>query len=366
MSKAKRNSDGTITVWSDNGHYKGKVAAPVQASPTLEGKPVLGLPVGGVVLNGAETVNIFSDDLERFAEMVELDNPSWVEDTLDFLVYEGVEGRLLRTIADEWGRIGGAYQVGTPKQNLEHNILVSLKIAFGNVCESLVSDILVRQASHIPLEASIVSSSSGDALSLDGHFRSPDSGEYFAEIKMRDDHDSTKRRGQWNNFFDKLVTLNEGQPEKPVIGYMYFIDDEAGHKNQKYYEERMEECRNAGYSVHLIYGKDFYDTVGYSEGREILEQGIRRLKERKSQAKNGGGNLVDHERFVKAGKELTPRQWGKILSNDELWQSGIMQSICRKTDLVKIGRSWDKHTDRRRSNAYKKWQPLLVKRLSEW
>ena len=56
------------------------------------------------------------------------------------------------------------------------------------------------------------------------------------EQKMRDDHDSTKKRGQFENFLKKVSYLKEKFPNKEIEAGMWFVDNSLV-KNKKYYLE---------------------------------------------------------------------------------------------------------------------------------
>lgn len=108
-----------------------------------------------------------------------------------------------------------------------------------------------------------LSNSQGETLSLDQYF-SDGKTTYFVEQKVRDDHDSTKKRGQIRNFESKLEILNnvhQGQ----LVGVMYFVDPDL-EKNKNYYVRELNNL-SAFYSVrlHLFYGPEFFTHFGHPE-----------------------------------------------------------------------------------------------------
>ena len=76
------------------------------------------------------------------------------------------------------------------------------------------------------------------------------------EQKMRDDHDSSKKRGQFENFLKKVEYLKETYPNKHIEAGMWFIDQSLV-KNKRYYQERINENQNKGANLHLFYGDEF-------------------------------------------------------------------------------------------------------------
>ena len=65
------------------------------------------------------------------------------------------------------------------------------------------------------------------------------------EQKVRDDHDSSKKRGQVDNYFEKKKALTA--TFQNVISCSWFIDD-LFQKNKKYYQDTLKE--------ELFYGKE--------------------------------------------------------------------------------------------------------------
>ena len=61
---------------------------------------------------------------------------------------------------------------------------------------------------------------------------------HFVEQKIRDDHDSTKKRGQIDNFEKKLEVINDTYSNRTIFGYFYFIDD-SFNKNKKFYDAEI-------------------------------------------------------------------------------------------------------------------------------
>jgi hypothetical protein len=60
---------------------------------------------------------------------------------------------------------------------------------------------------------------------------------YFVEQKIRDDHDSTKKRGQIENFKRKFEHLYNLHGEN-MVGIMYFIDPDF-NKNKQFYQSEI-------------------------------------------------------------------------------------------------------------------------------
>lgn len=75
---------------------------------------------------------------------------------------------------------------------------------------------------------------------------------------MRDDHDSAKKRGQFNNFKEKVEKLYEQFPNKTIISIMWFVD-EGLKKNKKYYNDMIFSLTYN--QIHLKYGAELFQDI---------------------------------------------------------------------------------------------------------
>ena len=84
------------------------------------------------------------------------------------------------------------------------------------------------------------------------------------EQKMRDDHDSTKKRGQFLNYIRKIKSVHALYPDRHIICAMWFVDDTI-FKNNSYYKEKMkeyeQEIKNLNAETHLFYGKTIWEEI---------------------------------------------------------------------------------------------------------
>lgn len=154
-------------------------------------------------------------------------------------------------------------------KNILQNLLQSHEIRFGDAFENVIEEYLkIKGCTILPKR---FTNDNGDILNIDQCFKKGDK-IYFVEQKVRDDHDSTKKRGQIQNFEKKLdVMLNE-YGEKDLVGVFYFIDPDLV-KNKNFYSDELNKMTN-DYNVetHIFYGKALFDYLGYSDiWKEILE-----------------------------------------------------------------------------------------------
>jgi hypothetical protein len=177
-------------------------------------------------------------------------------------IFENSRLNLLTKLAKYPERYTGIFRSTQPKDKLIQNVSQSHEINFGDAMELLIEDIFCLY-DYIPLDKKYTIGN-GETLSYDQLF-SLDNKIIFIEQKVRDDHDSTKKRGQVDNFLKKLEHLiNIGHSKENIRSYMYFID-EAFKKNKKYYDSQMIELSNEGFDCKAVYGEELFEKENIKE-----------------------------------------------------------------------------------------------------
>src|SRR3989338_5129436 len=154
------------------------------------------------------------------------------KDILNKEIFEESKAKLIENIAKSPSRYIGLFRPTKPKGKILQNLLQSHEIRFGDAFEILIEEYL-KKFSFTILEKKF-STNDDDELNIDQCFKK-DEKIYFVEQKVRDDHDSTKKRGQIQNFEKKLNEMITKYGEKNLIGIFYFIDPEL-KKNKNYYD----------------------------------------------------------------------------------------------------------------------------------
>lgn len=77
---------------------------------------------------------------------------------------------------------------------------------------------------------------------------------WFSEIKIRDDHDSTKKVSQCDDYLAKLNYLHNHYPDHVIHSCIWFVDPSL-EKNKNYYLSRLSEDE-------VLYGEDFDGFIG--------------------------------------------------------------------------------------------------------
>ena len=273
-------------------------------------------------------------------------------------IFAGEKKELLKKIAERPERFIGLFRPTKPSAKILQHILQSHEIRFGKAFEELIEEIL-RELNFSILNKSIVGKNGASVL-LDQYFKDKEI-YYFIEQKLRDDHDSTKKRGQISNFEIKLETLYKEHKDK-LVGIMYFIDPDIS-KNKNYYMWELKRLSEFyGIKIHLFYGKELFDYLGKSDlWRQILSW-LKQWKDNLPEIPEIDFDKTPHESFEEI-KELSLQYWRKLLENEKLWTEGIIKAVFRKGDTLKLVLD---HFKNQKDRPHKKLANLLDKLLIKY
>ncbi len=155
-----------------------------------------------------------------------------------------------------------------------------------------------------------------ESLELD-QFAKKDNTYYFIEQKMRDDHDSAKKRGQIDNFERKLEALIHHYGGN-IQGYFYFID-ESLNKNQNYYKEELQKLSDSyGVPLSLCYGKELFENLNILQVWDEILNHLAWWRETLPDLPSLNFDENPSESFQEI-KDLAPSVYRKLLDNDEIF-----------------------------------------------
>ena len=157
---------------------------------------------------------------------------------------------LLITVIKNPQRYTGIFRVSNARTKLLQNVTQSREIKFGDFMEDIITW-YIPEMGYINLDKNI-----SPELKADQLFRK-DGVIYLIEQKIRDDHDSTKKRGQYDNFSRKYSLLREEYPECEINAVMWFIDDGL-RKNRRYYFDRREQESGKNINIYIFYGEELF------------------------------------------------------------------------------------------------------------
>ena len=189
------------------------------------------------------------------------------EKILDKVIYENSKIVLLKKISNYPQRYIGLFRPTKPKAKLFQNILQSREIRFGDAFEKLIEE-YIKECNFKTHNKNFISKEENE-LKVDQFFEIDDL-YYFVEQKIRDDHDSSKKRGQIKYFEEKIRAVanycdEKGVAKKNLKSYFYFIDPYLT-KNKKYYRSELEKiAKKYEVNICICYGKEFFNLVGIGE-----------------------------------------------------------------------------------------------------
>ena len=273
-------------------------------------------------------------------------------------IFEGEKRELLKKVADRPERFIGLFRPTKPGTKILQHLLQSHEIKFGDALEELIEEIL-KDLGYSILPKSITTSN-GEQLSLDQFF-TDGKNYYFIEQKIRDDHDSTKKRGQIANFEAKLEELFKKYKDN-LIGIMYFIDPDLA-KNKNFYTSELNRL-NEYYKVplYLFYGKELFEFLEFLEYWERLLDWLTQWKESLPEIPEINFDTESQDSFEEI-KDLEIRYWRKLLENKKLWEEGIIKAIFRSGETLRLILNY---FFVQTSAPYQKLAKLLQERLEEY
>lgn len=242
-------------------------------------------------------------------------------------IYKNNYKKFIEKISEDPNFINGDFVPLTIEEKMKYNRMHSTIIKFGDSMEELltvyIEKIFKDSGNYKKLNKKIkkAESMSGKSFSIDQLFRLNDK-IYLIEQKIGDGHDSTKKRGQFDNFETKYIEIQNKYTDVEIIPIMWFMDDKV-KKNENYYLERMEKMKNKYKRCNpkLCYGKDLFDNKkGISDlPDEAWDEIILNLKIWKISYKSFDLDLDKSvSEHIDEIKSIKPEVFIKIFNNKEV------------------------------------------------
>ena len=268
-------------------------------------------------------------------------------------IFKGEKKELLRKIAEKPERFIGLFRPTKPVAKILQHLLQSHEIRMGDALEEIIEEILKSRGFKI-LSKNMLNES-GEVLSLDQYFTN---GKvyYFIEQKTRDDHDSTKKRGQISNFETKLEILFKKHGSE-LCGIIYFIDPDLS-KNKNFYLQQLQKLQQFyGVQLYLFYGKELFEYLRVPHIWDTILLWLKQWKDSLPELPEINFDKTPQQSFEEI-KDLELKSWRKILENDKLWEQGIIKALFPKGITFKLLTSF---FNEQKGNPYKE----LVNKLNE-
>jgi hypothetical protein len=181
-------------------------------------------------------------------------NYTELKDIFNKKIFENSRKDLIEKLSKYPSRYIGLFRPTKPYTKIIQNITQSHEIKFGDAFEILVR--YCFEAHGYKTKPRNIRLKNNSNVNFDQLFELNNT-IIFIEQKVRDDHDSTKKRGQIENFEKKLNHLIEAG-YTDIRSYIYFIDDSLT-KNKKYYLEEISKLSDFyGASIELCYGEELF------------------------------------------------------------------------------------------------------------
>lgn len=273
---------------------------------------------------------------------------------LNKIIFEKSKADLLEKIATFPSRYVGLFRPTKPRGKILQNLLQSHEIRFGNAFEEIIENYL-RKMGFMILEKIFVDGN--DIFHIDQCF-TDGAKVYFLEQKIRDDHDSSKKRGQIANFEKKLNVMLQKHPENNLAGIFYFLDPNLV-KNKSYYEHELKKMeKDYKVEIHIFYGGELFDYLKYPEiWQEILEHLFKWKKEIPDMPEiNFDANP---ENTFEEIKNLKPLTFRNLLTNDVIFNEILCSLFPEKKTLIML----KQYFKQQKGAIYKRLLDLLETRI---
>lgn len=283
------------------------------------------------------------------------------KDVFNRRLFKDDKAMLLKKVAEYPDRYIGLFRPTKPKAKLVQNLTQSHEIRFGDAFEDILRFYFEKLGyTNLPTRFKYhnVSSGKGEILNVDQIFYSGDR-IWFIEQKIRDDHDSTKKRGQINNFEKKLEVLIKEYGES-LCGVFYFVDPSL-QKNKHFYKEELGKLsRDYGVELKLCYGKELFIELG---NKNVWDEILSHLEKWKSELPDFpeiNFDLNPTETFDEI-KDLSTAIFRKLFENDEVYEEIILTLFPERKTIRLIQEYVDKKSAE--LTIYKSLKKVLDDRL---
>ncbi len=273
-------------------------------------------------------------------------------------VFEADKINIIEKLALNPERYLGDFRPTKPRAKIIQNLLQSHEIRFGDAIELLLREILAEQGyTNLDLVLNIDDKTS---LSLDQYFAKGKK-HFFIEQKMRDDHDSTKKRGQIKNFEEKLDRLYQ-EHHKNLIGIMYFVDP-AFSKSKSFYQEQLDKLKDIyGLDLYLFYGKDLFTYLSFPTVWFEFVSWLTDWRRELDDFPEIDLDASPRESFEDI-KSIRLHYWRKLISNEQIWADGIIRVLFSEgtTLMLLFG-----HFSKQKSDEYQNLAKSLLERIDRY
>ncbi|WP_300450532.1 HpyAIV family type II restriction enzyme [uncultured Helicobacter sp.] len=197
---------------------------------------------------------------------------------------------ILLTVLNNPKRYTGIFRITNAKTKLIQNTTQSCEIKFGDFIEEILTEYIAIMG-YEDLNKNIGIDEDNNHLNADQAFKKDDN-IYLIEQKIRDDHDSTKKREQYSNLIKKIKCLKQNFPQQKIKACMWF-SDESLKKSKKFYNEQIDNNTDDMVELYIFYGRELFKI--FFERTDIWDEIVRYLKKHKQERSKEILNVPDFD-----------------------------------------------------------------------
>lgn len=243
-------------------------------------------------------------------------------------IFHSEREKLLRKLVNQPERFLGLFRPSKPKGKLFQHLLQAREIGFGDAMEEVIAKWLEhygyqRLGDRIKVD--------GETMKCDHYVLSPDqSFVVLIEQKVRDDHDSSKARGQWrNNFVPKVRALYRKHGEN-LIAVTYFIDP-TFRKNFNLYEREAQQLqRELGLlNIHIWYGSELFEHLPFANAPDWdkMLDWLKRWQRDLPELPDVNWETNDAIAELQNIAQRYPLLWRRFAEQESLWKEGYIDVL---------------------------------------
>ena len=239
--------------------------------------------------------------------------------------------QILKNLIKSPERYTGLFRLSNPKNKMIQSLTHSIEIKLGDILEELIE----RYFSRLGFEVLQKRISVGNKNYLVDQLITKNNNIYLIEQKIRDDHDSTKIDGQFNNFVNKTKAVKAKYETFDVFSIMWFIDD-TFNKNRNYYISRLSKMESERFE--LLYGGELFE---YFNHGQIWDEIVEHLNIYRQELDPEVINIPDFGKsdvMLDALMRLSSNNWNKLTSAKPIYQQLREELFSNGDNLIKAAK----------------------------
>jgi len=249
---------------------------------------------------------------------------------LNRYIFQSERKKLLSKLVNNPERFVGLFRPSTPKSKLFQHLLQAREIGFGDAFEKIIAEWLSYYGCQQEEKQIRVG---GEVLRFDHYVKSPNGNYLLIEQKIRDDHDSSKARGQWSkNFEPKVRALWERHKDK-LIAIFYFVDP-TFDKNRKLYEEEASKLRKelCLQSIYVWYGRELFEgleklSIGRAKDWDEMLRWLEQWRKDLPDLPDVNWETPEAIAELKEIARHSPTLWEQFAKQESLWKEGYVDIL---------------------------------------